>query len=180
MPSPPLASFKYSVSITQLCSPLYTICPPWIMPYALHSYPICHLWPYALWQLCIHFHLLCPICLRPQTSRPLQQSYNPASSNLKGLDISDVRSISDVLSPPEPRQPWNHDDTPSLISSTPPPATHPLWREANSKPTTMSSTPTFVNSETPTIRHFDAWSSRNASYVILPGFHTNPESKFFQ
>ena len=83
------------------------------------------------------------------TSCLLQQSYDPTSLNLRGLDKSNVRSNSDVLSPLEPRQPWNHDDMPSHVSSTPPPATHPLRWEANFETTTMSFTPAFVNSKIP-------------------------------
>jgi hypothetical protein len=96
------------------------------------------------WQLCIHFHLLCPTHLRPPrhpichddlTTPPLWTSKGltyPTSSHLRNLDIHETMMI---------RHPF--------VTSSLPPATCPLRREANSEPTTMSSTLTFINSENP-------------------------------
>ena len=82
-----------------------------LMNYALCSplYPICHLWPYALWQLCIYFHLSCLIHLRPLGH--LIRYDNLTTLPLRTSEVlSDVWSNSEVLSPPEPQHPWNHDD----------------------------------------------------------------------
>ena len=132
-------------------STLYHMPHPWIMPYALLFYPICHLWNHAPWQLCIHFHLMPTSFMTTRTSHPLRQSYDPTSSNLRGFDKSDVWSNSDVLSPLEHRHPWSLMLYSSLVWSSPTPVTHLLQQRTNSESPTITSTPTSAKFDTPVI-----------------------------